>query len=268
MNLRLSLAAVAIVGLAGGCGGDDGRRDAVAAYIDDANAIQQELRAPLAAATGAYAEFARGDADLAKVRPRLVRASRTMRTLSRRLARLHPPPDAKRLHSLLLELVEAQGEVAREVERLVAFLPRFEQQRTSLRLAERRLRTALATRESRQSQAAALDRYGRDVGAVLRALDPLQPPAVMAAAYQTQVDTLADVRGAAAALAKAVSDGEAEVIPARLRQLLEAARGSQSLAAQRSHVAALKLYNRRLSRLNRLADAIARERSRLQRVLR
>lgn len=267
MNLRFILTALAIVALAGGCGGDDGRRDAVAAYIDDANAIQKELRVPLAAAARAYADLSRGDADLAEVRPRLARSRQTIRTLERRLVRVQPPPDAKRLHSLLLGLVEAQAEIAYELERLAGFLPRFQQHRTSLRLAERRLRTALDAARRADSSAAALGHYARDVGAVLRGLHALEPPAVIAPAYETQVDTLAKVRRGAAALAKAVRDGDTEVFPARLQRLADATRLTRSLAAQRSHVAAVKLYNRRVSRLSSLAAAVNRERARLQRTL-
>jgi hypothetical protein len=267
VNVRLTLAALAIAALAGGCGGGDGRRDTVAAYIDEANAIQKELRVPLTAAARAYADFSRGDASLAEVRPRLVRSRRTIRTLERRLVRLQPPPDAKRLHSLLLGLVEAQAEIAYELERLAGFLPRFEQHRTSLRLAERQLRTALAAARRADSRAAALGHYARDVGTVLRGLYTLHPPAVLAPAYETQVDTLAKVRRSAAALAKAVRDGDAEVFPARLRRLADATRLTRSLAAQRSHAAAVKLYNRRVSRLSRLAAAVNRERARLQRTL-
>jgi hypothetical protein len=267
VSLRLALGALAIVVLAAGCGGDDDRRDAVAAYIDDANAIQRELRVPITGAARVYADFSSGDADLAEVRPRLARSRSLFRTLERRLARLQPPPDARRLHSLLLGLVGAQAEIAREIEGVAGFVPRFEQHRNPLRSAERRLRTALAASRSADADAAALNRYGRDVGAVLRGLAALQPPAVVAAAYQAQVETLAKVRREAAALAKAIRDGNVEVLPTRFRQLAGAARGSQSLAAQRSHIAAVKLYNRRISTLSRLERAVNRERSRLQREL-
>jgi hypothetical protein len=273
VSVRLALAAVAVVALAGGCGGGDdgdgggGGREAVAAYVDDANAIQAELRVPLAAAERAYADFASGDTDLAEVRPRLAESERTIRALGRRLAQLQPPPEAKHLHALLLGLVQAQVELAHEVEGLAAFLPKFEQRLGSLRPAERRLRTALAAARTAESQAAAIDRYGEDVGAVLRGLETLQPPEVMAAAYATQVDTLAKVRRSSVGLAKALRNDDAQVLPARLRQFADAAGGSGSVAAQRSHIEAVKLYNRRVSRLGTLADRVDRERGRLQRTL-
>jgi hypothetical protein len=267
MSLRLALGVVAIVVLAGGCGGNDDRRDAVADYIDDANAIQRELRVPIAGAARVYADFSSGDADLVEVQPRLARSRRLFRRLERRLERLHPPPDARRLHSLLLGLVGAQAEIARDIERVAGFVPRFEQHRNPLRSAERRLRAALAANRRADSDAAALDRYGRDVGAVLRGLAALQPPPVVAAAHQAQVDTLTKVRRGAAALAKAIRDGNVELLPTRFQQLAAAARGSQSLAAQRSHIAAVKLYNRRVSALTGLERAVNRERSRLQRTL-
>lgn len=267
VSLRLALAAVAIVALAGACGGD-GRRDAVATYIEETNAIQRELLVPLGAARHVYTELSRAEADLADVRQRVIKAARAIETLERRLAQLEPPPDAKRLHALLLQLVEAQVRLAQEVERLTDFVPRFEQRLGPLRDAERRLRKALADARTADSQAAAIGRYGRDVGTVLRTIRPLEPPAPMAASYETQVDTLEKVRDGAEALAEALRRDDVDVLPARILQLANAARASQSLAAQRANIAALKLYNRRISRVGELAGEVNLERARLQRTLR
>jgi hypothetical protein len=258
-----AMAAVAIVVLAGGCGGDS-RRDAVVAYIDDANAIQRELVVPLVAARHVYTELSRGDLELADARPRLTKAAQTIETLEHRVEKLEPPPEAKRLHALLLQYLRAQAGLANEVELLAEFTPRFEQRLGALRVAERRLRTALAAASTTESQAAAIDGYGRDVGSVLETLRPLDPPAPMAAAYETEVDMLANVQRAAAALAKALRNGDAKALPARILQLAKATRASQNTAAQRSNIAALKLYNERIGKLSKIADAIRVERARLQ----
>jgi hypothetical protein len=258
--------AVAIVALAGGCGGDS-RRDAVVAYIDDANEIQRDMAVPLVAARHAYTELSRGDADLTKLRPQLTKAAETMDTLEHRLTALKPPPEAKRLHTLLLRLVETQAGLAHELELLADFVPQFEQRLEPLRAAERRLRTALAAARTAGLQAAAIDRYGRDVGAVLRTLDSVRPPAPMAAQYETQVDTLTNVQHSAEALARALRS-DAKVVPARIQQLAEAARAGTGPVAQRANIAAVKLYNRRISRLDTLAQQITVERGRLERTLR
>jgi hypothetical protein len=266
MPVRLAAWALAFLVLAGGCGGGDDGRDAVADYIEEANAIQRELRTPLAVASRAYVDFSSGDADLADTRPRLAESTRLLATLEGRLARLRPPADAQRLHSLLLELVAAQAAVAREVALLAEFLPRFERQHAVLRQAEARLRTALAAQRP-SSTAAALDDYSRDVAAVFGALRALEPPAVMAAAHRSQLDTLTRVRSSAAALATAVRKGDEADVPARLQQLSDDARRSSSLATQRSHIAAVKLYNERVRSVNELATAVDRERIRLQSAL-
>ena len=212
MTSRLALATVAIVVLVGGCGGDS-RRDAVVTYIDDANAIQRELRGPLVAARTVYTELSRGDVELADARPRLTKAAQTIETLEQRAEELEPPPEAKRLHTLFLQYLEAQAGLTHEVELLAEFTPRFKQRLGALRAAEQRLRTALAAARTADSQAAAIDRYGRDVGAVLQTLRPLDPPAPMAAAYETEIDMLADVQQAAAALAEALRNNDAEAVP-------------------------------------------------------
>jgi len=263
---RIALATVATVVLVGGCGGDS-RRDAVVTYIDDANAIQRELRVPLVAARTVYTELSRGDVELANASPRLAKAAQTIQTLEQRVEKLEPPPEAKRLHTLFLQYLEAQAGLTSEVEALAEFTPRFEQRLGALRVAERQLRSALAAATTADSQAAAIDRYGRDVGGVLRTLRQLDPPAPMAAAYETEVDMLADVQQAAAALAEALGNDDAEAVPAKILQLAKATRASQSIAAQRANIAALKVYNQRIGRLGEIAQAINVERARLQQSL-
>lgn len=267
MSSRLALAALALVVLVCGCGGGDDRREAVGDYIDDANAIQRELLAPLGAARRAYADFTRRDADLEQVRPRLTKATRTVETLERRLARLKPPADARRLHTFLLALVEGQAALAHEVELLAAFLPTFQQRLASLHSVERRLRTGLAEARTPDAQAAAIARYVRDVRTVRRTMSGLHPPEAMAPAYETQVETLTNVERGAAALARALKEKDAKVLPTRLRQFVDAARGSRSLASQRANIAAVKAYNRRIAALAKLAERVNLERLRLQKTL-
>ena len=180
---------------------------------------------------------------------------------------LEPPPEAKRLHTLYVQYLEMQAGLTNEVEQLAEFTPRFKQRLGALRTDERRLRRALAAATTADSQAAAIDRYGRDVGAVLQTLRPLDPPAPMAAAYETEIDTLADVQQAAAALAEALRNDDAEALPAKILQLAKATRASQSIAAQRSNIAALKAYNQRIGKLGEIAHAINVERARLQQSL-
>lgn len=266
MPRGLALAAVAIAVLAAGCGGD-GRRDAVVAYIDDANLIQRRLAVPLDGARRAYTDFSKRDAKLEQIRPRLTKARHTIQTLERRLGRLNPPPEAKRLHALLLELVDAQAGLAHDIELLAEFMPRYVDRLSPLRAVERRLRSDLASARTADAQAAALDHYGRDVGVVVRTLDGLRPPAPLATEFETQMDTLGDIQRGATALARALKTNETEALAARLRQFADAANGGRSLAAQRANIAAVKAYNRRIARLNELAAEVNLERVRIQTTL-
>ncbi len=267
MLLRVALAAVAVAVLTAGCGGDS-RREDVAAYIEDVNAVQQRLLVQFTAARRVYTELSRGEAKLADVRPRLTKAAQTMETIERELERLMPPPDAMRLHRRVLEYMRAQITLAHEVESVAEFAPEFEERLGPLGAADRRLRTALAASSRGSSQATAIARYGQDVGAVLSALQTLEAPAPMAAAFRAQVETLTSVRRAAKALAEALREENADALPARILDLAKAARTSQSLAAQKANIAALKLYNERIARLARLADSVTLERARLERTLR
>ena len=78
---------------------------------------------------------------------------------------------------------------------------------------------------------------------------------------------LADVQQAAAALAEALGNDDAEAVPAKILQLAKATRASQSIAAQRANIAALKVYNQRIGKLGEIAAAINVERARLQQSL-
>ena len=98
-------------------------------------------------------------------------------------------------------------------------------------------------------------------------MEGLRPPAPMTPTYEAQVETLVNVRRGAAALARALRDKDAKILPTRLREFAEAARKSRSLAAQRANIAAVKAYNRRIAALGKVADGVSLERLRLQKTL-
>src|SRR5262245_44604253 len=127
MTLRAILGVVAVVAcvvIVVGCG-SGGERKSVAAYIDNVNAIERQMRVPLNQMERTYASLTTRGSSLAISRPRLEQALQTLRTLDRRLRKLDPPEKAAQLHKLVLGLVGSEIELAREVDRLAVFLPRF-----------------------------------------------------------------------------------------------------------------------------------------------
>ncbi len=297
MRVRLAAAALATVLLAG-CGGGSNdsaaRRQAVTLYVNRVNATERQMRVPLLEMAKAYRGFSTRPAKLAQVRPRLVKAERTLRALDRKLGSLDTPPDAALLQSLLLQLVGAEVDLAREVNQLAVFLPRFTVALRPFAPANAKLSAALAAarvtppklvrptakelkaaraaytralaRASAQ-QAAALEGYAQsasDVAARLRALDP--PPA-MAPALETEIATLARIDSSAVALAAALRHGKQADVNRLNRAFAEASRSGNSLSAQRAEIAAVKAYDARVRAIGKLALRVDRERAQLQRAL-
>src|SRR5215217_2907754 len=116
-------AAITIVLLTAGCGGHgESRADKVTRYIDDVNAIQRRLTAPLTE-VGLQNRALRKGAKLEVLRPKLERSASTIRTLERRLDALEPPAEAQRLDALIREIVHDQWELAHEFALLAGYAP-------------------------------------------------------------------------------------------------------------------------------------------------
>jgi hypothetical protein len=263
---RLIPAALVLALLLPGCGGDGGpsRRELVADYVKDVNIVQQELTAPRLAISNASRDLAQPVGDPAAVEAKLRRAARTIDRLRHRLAALQAPADAGRLRSLMLELLEREAALAREVAALAVFIPAFESTLRPLGAAGAKLKTALSAETSVDEKAAALEAYSAELGRVLRRLRPLRPPPVSAPAFESQVTTLERTRASTSALARALREKRSEDLPELLRRFDRAAVSNQSLAAQRARIQAVRAYNARVRGLDTLVIRMQRERLRLQ----
>jgi type II secretory pathway component PulM len=270
MRARLTPAALLVVCvLAAGCGGDKGaRRAAVSAYFDKVNVVQSRLAQPLLEVSKANRAFATGKADPAKVRVRLERSTRTFERLRKQLAAVDPPPDARTLQRLLLELVRRESELADETVQLARFVPRFAAALRPIGPAGRRLKAELNSKQPILAKAAALELYRDQLGAVLVQLRPLRPPPSSRPAFVAQLQTLAAVRASVTALARAIREKRNAAIGPLLHRFDLAATANQSLAAQRAQIAAIRAYNGRVHELDRLNREIALERARLEKLLR
>ena len=261
--------ALALCCLASACGGKStARRDAVATYILKVDAIEQRLSKPLLDVSKANRDFAKGRGASPKARRELVRANATIATLQRRLEAVQAPPDAARLHALVLRFVASERELAGEVVRLATFIPAFTGTLTLLAAPNARLKQALGSKKaSLDARAAALDRYRGELAPVIAKLRALDPPPSSRPVWQQQIATLVGVQAAVEQLADALRTKRYTAIPRLLHRLNAVSVTNQSVAAQQAQIAAVKRYNDRIAAVSALGRKIANETARLQRTL-
>lgn len=270
MPLRIVLAALAVVLLVSACGGGHkARRDAVTNYINRVNATQVAMRQQLLAVERAYRDFGRKKGPtLSQIEPRLTHAETTIRAVGRRLKALHPPPDARKLHLLLIQLVTDEAGVAHELVQLAQFSPRFSAALAPLAPAGRDLRAAFKTAKKAKEQAAALDGYAVVLADVLERLRPVVAPPAFAPALASQRASLAHVRATAIALADGLRTKRRAGLPVLIQRFTNAGLASRGLSEQRARIAAIKAYNGRVDELTNLGHQIDTERVRLEQALR
>jgi hypothetical protein len=252
--------------LAAGCGGNS-RREDVASYVERVNSIQISLRQPLGQLAQANREFSLETPTLIRARPRLVKSEAAIQKLDDRLRDLDPPPDARRLHELLLQLVASEATLTHELWQTSIYLPELQVAIKPLSPAATRLRDALAGEKSGDVQAKALDAYGAALEAVATTIRSLEPPALLMPVQRSQLQTLARARKAAAALAAALRRKDAAAVQKLAREFQQASLSGDSVSAQQARIAGIKGYNGRVKAVRRLAASVGRERDRLQRTL-
>ncbi len=267
---RVTPAAVLVLCLlASGCGTDRGARDAVGAYIEQVNLTEQKLAQPLLEVSKANRDFAsrKAHADPVALERRLTRSEQQIRKLRERLAAVAAPAEARRLRTLMLELIAREADLTREVAQLVAFIPAFSEALRPVGPAGPALKEALAGSAPVTAKADALDRYRAVLATVIERLAPLRPPPASLPVYASQVSTLREVSAAVAGLADALRRKRRVEIARFLHRFDLAAVANQSLAAQRAQIAAVTAYNARIRSIDRITVRIARERSRLEKRL-
>jgi hypothetical protein len=270
VRARVTSAALLVLAvLAAGCGGDGAHeRRAIASYFTEVNQVQAQMARPLLEVSRANRAFAQGKADPAKTRARLARSEATFAKLRRKLSAIQPPPEGKRMQSLLLELVDRQRELSDETVRMARFMPPFAAALQPVGPAGKDLRTVLNGKGSAPEKAAALELYAQRLNGVLARLRPLDPPPSSRPTWEVQLRTLRSVRASVLALAKALREKRSQDVATLLHRFDLAASSSRSLAAQRLQVAAIRAYNRRVRGLDRVSREIALERVRLQKLAR
>ncbi len=264
-----------------GCGQQANKqRVAVAAYLKLVQHRESAFEAPLA-------ELAKSGSLLAQEEQRgslpdspagesgeapLQQASRKLVALRGELSAIPAPPAAAPLRRLLLELADRQIALARELASLGVFLPRFSAALKGLAPATRGLQTALGTppvsgaaavAAAYELKSAALTHFAAITSRSAAALRAIHPPAVWAPAYNTQLASLHGMSAAATQLAQALENGQTSSFASLMLAFDKSATLSQTVAAQRAQIDAIKAYDRAVQGQNELADKIELERLRL-----
>ncbi len=262
----------------------------VSAYIKQVDAVQQSLGFRLTRLLAAYRGFTNGNGG-PRVRSQLAEAERTLRTLERRVRALEPPPEAKQLHRLIVQLLVLDGDVAHEVSRIATFSPQFRGALAGAATASRRLSTELArvkfpkphqvhgtpakiakaradylarATAAAGAQADAVERYCAALSRVLSKMRALRPPPVLAPELRAQERAFAATRRAGLTLSAGLRSKDLSHVPLLSRRFSLAARSAGSVASQRAQIAAIKAYNARVRQVGALGGRIRTEVTRLQ----
>jgi hypothetical protein len=266
-------------------------REAAADYIRSVDSLQQRMRVQLTKTNKAYRDFAAGKTSSAQSVP-LTRAETNLRLLQRRLQALPAPVVAKKLRRLLLDLAAANVALAGEVAQLATFGPRFNALLRQSKAAGARLSTRLQAvvpptphtiRGSKaqvaaaqaafqakalaaaEQQASVVDDYDAEIAVIRRRMTRLAPPPVMRPALQTQLSTLDATKNAGSRLAQELRKTDRSRVATYGRRFTIAARAATSESAQRSQIAAVKAYNRRVRAIGAIQAKVQTELARLQR---
>jgi len=258
MRLLALLATLVIVlGLAG-CG--NARRHAVARYIESVNAIQNDMRLPLARVQYSYRRFVRAGSSPKTGSASLWPAVRSLRQLHDRLVRLQAPNEAAPMAHDLVLLTAREAAFAREVALFADYVPLYRRLLEPLGAAGRAFRASLRRARGPAAQVVALRAYRKVVAPIVAGLDRLRPPPVLVPLHTRQVDALRRVGAAAGRLSTALERQDTARIGPLLSEFEAASQSTSSLGAQRAQIAAARAYNRRLYAIRSLAARIEQER--------
>ena len=294
MSPRRSAVVLILLALvAAGCGHQSSERPAVARYVKQVNTIEAALAAPLASVTSAGNAFSRQQRSGGYVlsqRPAgksilvlgpspeqtLQKALTGIRALRARLAAVGAPPAAGHLRVLLLELIDGEAAMTRELAELVAYLPAYAAALGPLGPATRHLETVLSRRTAYgaaavsavfATKAAALRRFQATTHALVVQLHRLRPPPVSRPGYVAEVTALRGMGASAGRLAAMLASGGSANVGPVLAQFDRAAGNGDTLAVQRAEIAATRAYDSRVSALDALSQKVTVERLQLSNTL-
>lgn len=240
------------------------RRTAVAQYIARVGRIQVAMNRRVRAVDTSYKRFAKQPGTLASRVGEYERAEQTLGDLRDRLARVTPPPDARKLHGLLVRLADQNVRVAGLVTGLAAYLPALSTAQAPLRDAVTALRDAVGGAKTASVQAAAFADYAATARTIAGRVARLAAPAPFVRARDAEARQLRRLAALAADIGAALEAKQlarAQTLVGRLGRVQT--QTSVVLAQRRAALA----YNANLQEITVTAKAIEKERRRLERAV-
>jgi hypothetical protein len=238
------------------------RRQAVARYIVRVGKIQIAMAAKVRTVDKSYTLFAKQPQTMGKRVPQYRRAERTLADLRDRLELVPPPPDARKLHRLLVQLADENVAVAHSVTGLAQYLPALAHVQAPLVSAVPTLQTQVKAAKTAHEQATAFDTYAATTSSVAQRVSAIKAPSFFVAARNAEASQLRRLSGIAAGIAGALRHKQLE----RARTLsAQLGREQAQTAVVRAQHDAAVAYNARLSAIAVTAKAIETERRRLER---
>jgi hypothetical protein len=254
-------AALALVPGLAGCGGKSDR-DRVAAYLRQANDVQRRAAPRFERANQAYLDFSKGKLGPADARSALASAERSIRDTREDLAAVKPPAPARRLHKLLLAVLDADADFARESTLLAGYVPRSTAAVKPLPRLTKALRLGLR-RKTPEAQARALGAYAGGIDDVVGHLTPLHPPPVLFDRHGDEIRRLRSVASLSRRLRAALRERDSKGVAALLRRFRTVNAGDGGGSAFTG--AAVDAYNKRYRQLAEKQQVLATERRRVER---
>jgi hypothetical protein len=240
------------------------RRAEVAQYIARVGRIQIAMNKRVRAVDTSYKRFAKQPGTLGKRVAEYRRAEKTLGDLRDSLARVVPPPDARKLHRLLVRLANQNVHVAALVTGLSAYLPALSSAQAPLREAVLRLRAAVSAAKTATVQAAAFAEYSATARRIAGQVAVLPAPKPFLPARDAEAKQLRRLAALAADIGSALRAKQLKQAQTLVGELATAQTQTSVVRAQR---AAALAYNADLQAITTTAKAIEKERRRLEKAV-
>ncbi len=265
VQVTLVTALLVLVVCAAGCGGQEkSPRKDVASYIEQANGVQKRAAPAVRRAAAVYTEQAKGRLAPARQLRDLRTAQSALEGTREELRTLRPPPEARRLHDLLLRVLDLDVGLTRQTARLASYAQEAPRVLKPLGPAGRRLNRRLKRPQAPKEQAAAIGSYVSSLDRMIRGLDRLEVPSVLRPTHEDQVRRLERTRTLARQLRRAAAAADAGRL-ARLLLRFAKAGGTSALEERKLAKRGLKSYAAQIRRLESAQERLVREQIRLNR---
>jgi hypothetical protein len=235
-------------------------RQTVGSYIEAVNTSERELAPDLRRVDLVYRKFKLDPNVLAKQRPQLEQAERTIRRVRTRVAAVEAPTEAAELRRRLLRTLDLEAAFAHELVEVSAALPRLAAVNEAIPPASKRLGRDLKQATKGSEQVLALEHYAKLLRQVADRVEALDAPPLLAPSFAAEAERLRTSATVIARLARAVSEGNSAEIDQLNRYLAEVGKITGATRAERDAVLA---YEQRLRAIADARGAAAKELRRL-----